>query len=71
MTPEAALQRQIERYRGMTGQQRLEIALNLHALGCDLAREGIRQQFPQADEAEIDRQLRARLRMITSSDRSG
>jgi hypothetical protein len=61
MHPDAALQRQIERYRSMTGQQRLEIALNLHAFACDLAREGIRWQFSQADAAEIDRQLRNRL----------
>ena len=45
----------------MTGEQRLGIALNLHALSCDVAREGIRQQFPQAAAAEIDRRLRQRL----------
>jgi len=61
MTPEGALQRQIERYRAMTGEQRLEIALALHALSCDVAREGIRRQFPQADEAEVERRLRQRL----------
>ncbi len=61
MTPEDALQRQIERYRAMTGEQRLEIALALHALSCDVAREGIRRQFPQADDAEVERRLRQRL----------
>lgn len=61
MTPEDALQRQIERYRAMTGEERLRIALNLHALSCDISREGIRRQFPQADEAEVERQLRLRL----------
>ena len=57
MTPEAALQRQIECYRPVTGQQRLQIALDLHQFACDLAREGIRRQFPEADEAEVDRRL--------------
>ena len=61
MTPETALARQIECYRKMTGQQRLEIALGLHALACDLAREGIRRQFPGADDEEVERQLRRRL----------
>jgi hypothetical protein len=61
MTPEAALERQIQLYRAMTGEQRLAIALDLHALSCDLAREGIRRQFPQADEHEVDRQLRRRI----------
>jgi hypothetical protein len=32
MSPEAALQKQIERYRRMTGEQRLALALELHEL---------------------------------------
>ena len=37
MKPEAALQKQIECYRNMTGEQRLLIALNLHELSCNVA----------------------------------
>lgn len=66
MTPEEVLEHQIERYRGMTGEQRLQIALDLHALSCDVAREGIRHQFPNADEAEVDRLLRQRLGAVRS-----
>jgi len=61
MTPDEALQRQIECYRKMTGQMRLQIALDLHALACDLAREGIRRRFPGASQEEVDRHLRMRL----------
>jgi hypothetical protein len=61
VTPEEALKRQIERYRAMTGQQRLDIALGLHALSCDVAREGIRRQFPNASPAEVEEHLRRRL----------
>lgn len=61
MTPEAALEKQIERYRQMTGEERVKIALDLHELSCDLAREGIRHQFPDADDAEVERRLRMRL----------
>ena len=61
MNPQEALQRPIDRYRGMTGEERLEIAIGLHALAVDLAREGIRQQFFDADEREIDRRLPGRL----------
>lgn len=61
MTPEAALALQIERYRAMTPEERLAIALDLHELACDMAREGIRRQFPAADEAEVERRLRERL----------
>ncbi len=61
MTPERALNEQIERYRRMTGEQRLAIALELHELSCNVAREGIRQQHPKADEAEVERLLRQRI----------
>ena len=64
MSPEAALQEQIERYRRMTGEQRLAIALGLHELSCNMAREGIRHQNPNADEAEVERLLRQRLHLI-------
>ena len=61
MTPETALEIQIECYRQMTGEERLKIALDLHEFSCDLAREGIRDQYPAADEAEIERRLQHRL----------
>ena len=61
MTPESALERQIERYRAMTGEQRLQIALDLHELSCEVARAGIRCQHPNADAEEVDRLLRERL----------
>ena len=61
MKPEDALQEQIRRYQQMTGEQRLALALELHELSCNVAREGIRHQNPRADEAEIERKLRQRL----------
>ena len=63
MNPQAALQSQIDRYRQMTGEQRLAVALELHDLSCDLAREGIRHQHPHADAAEVERRLHDRLRL--------
>jgi Rv0078B-related antitoxin len=50
-----ALDEQIKRYRRMSGEQRLAVALELHELSCDIAREGIRHQHPQADAAEVER----------------
>ena len=61
MKPEAALDFQIAKYRQMTGEQRLELALELHELACNISREGIRHQFPTADEAEVERRLRERI----------
>lgn len=63
MTPEAALARQIELYRAMTGEQRLQIALDLHEFACNVARAGIRRQFPHADDAEVERELRRRIEL--------
>lgn len=63
MDPDRALKEQIERYRRMTGEQRLAIALDLHELSCNVAREGIRQQNPHADEREVERLLRQRLQL--------
>ena len=66
MTPEAALARQIQRYRAMTGEVRLRIALDLHEFSCEVARAGIRRQFPAADAAEVERQLRRRIELSRS-----
>ena len=63
MKPDDALQEQIQRYQRMSGEQRLTVALQLHELSCNLAREGIRQQNPQADEHEVERLLHQRLRL--------
>ena len=63
MSPKRALNEQIERYRRMTGEQCLAIALELHELACNVAREGIRHQNPDADESEVERLLRRRLEL--------
>jgi hypothetical protein len=63
MTPEAALAKQIEMYRQMTGEQRLAIALGLHELSCEVVRAGIRHQHPEADAAEVERLLRRRIEL--------
>jgi hypothetical protein len=63
MTPATALDEQIKRYRRMTGEQRLSIALELHEMSCEIAREGIRRQHPGADVAEVERLLRERIEL--------
>jgi type II secretory pathway predicted ATPase ExeA len=51
----------------MTGEQRLAVALDLHELSCDIAREGIRRQNPRADAAEVERLLRHRLELARAA----
>ncbi len=63
MYPKEAAERQIERYRAMTGQQRLKIALDLHEFACNVAREGIRLQFPEATAEEVEQHLRRRIEL--------
>lgn len=67
MTATRALDKQIERYREMTGEERLLIALRLHEMSCDIAREGIRRQHPAADPAEVERLLRRRIELSRSA----
>ena len=63
VTAAGALEKQIQRYRQMSGEERLSLALELHELSCDIAREGIRRQHPRADAIEVERLLRHRLEL--------
>ena len=63
MTAVMALDKQIEHYRQMTGEQRLTVALELHELSCDIAREGIRRANPEADATEVEQLLHRRLEL--------
>ena len=66
MTPEAALEKQVEKYRDITGEERLKVALELHALSCEIARDGIRHQHPEASADEVERLLRERIALAQS-----
>ena len=68
MNAEQAFQKQVELYRQMTGEQRLAIALRLHELSCNIAREGIRHQQPNATPAQVEELLRERLRLAYNRD---
>jgi hypothetical protein len=63
MTPRAALSLQIERYRRMTAEARLALALELHELACEVSREGIRHQHPGASPEDVERFLHRRLEL--------
>ncbi|MGH8094475.1 MAG: hypothetical protein ACREIF_13565 [Chthoniobacterales bacterium] len=63
MTAATALERQIERYQQMTGEERLAVALELHDLSCEVAREGIRRANPEADAAQVEQLLHRRLEL--------
>jgi hypothetical protein len=66
MTPQAAIEMQIERYREMTREQRVGTALRLHDLACEVARMGIRRQHPEASADQVEALLRERLALARS-----
>ena len=47
----------------MTGEERLKIALDLHEFACNVAREGIRRQYPEATADEVEQHLRRRIEL--------
>ena len=67
MRPEAAFAAQLARYRAMSREERVGIALRLHALACEMSRLGIRRQHPKASPAEIEQLLRQRLEFARDS----
>ena len=71
MNSEQAFQKQVELYRQMTGEERLAIGLRLPEFSCNIAREGIRHQHPNATPAQVEELLRERLRLSYRRDCTG
>ncbi len=63
MDPSTATKLQLEAYQKMSGEERLQIALNLHELSCEISRESIRATSPDATSEEVEAQLRQRIRL--------
>jgi type II secretory pathway predicted ATPase ExeA len=47
----------------MTGEERLAVALRLHEMACQIAREGIRRQHPEATADQVEQHLRRRIEL--------
>lgn len=54
---------QIQRYRQMTGEQRLRIGLGLFETAVNVAREAVRRQLPNENEQTIEREVQKRIRI--------
>ena len=61
MKPRPNHHRYIEILRGMTPEQRLRKAFELHELGRELFREGLRRRHPELAPDELELLLRERL----------
>ena len=58
---DALFREQVEAARAMTVEQRIVAGMNLFELACRVTADGIRHQFPEADDAEVSRMLAERL----------
>jgi Rv0078B-related antitoxin len=63
MTPQEGLQKQIEAYRRMTPQERLQISFRLYELTRTLVRQGIKYQHPSWNEQQLQEEVARRFRL--------
>jgi hypothetical protein len=63
MAPDEGLRKQIELYRAMTPQQRLQISFELDELARQLARAGVHHQHPDWSAQRIEREVARRFRL--------
>jgi len=56
-TSPVAREKQLQIQRGMSGEQRLLLAFEMSLFARELAREGIRREHPEWDEAHVAREL--------------
>ena len=60
---EVGVQKQIEVYRRMSGQQRLQVGLELYDLAQALVRSGVHYDHPTWDEKQIQEEVKRRFRL--------
>ena len=63
MTPEEGVRLQIEGYRRMTPQQRLQISFELYELTRTLVRQGVKHQHPDWNEQQVKEEVLRRFRL--------
>lgn len=63
MTPEEGLRMQIEGYRRMTPQQRLQIGFELYQLSRKIVRQGVKTQHPDWNPTQVDAEVARRFRL--------
>jgi hypothetical protein len=63
MTPEEGTWKQIEVYRAMTPQQRLQVVFRLHALTRALVTQGVKHQHPDWDDGQVAQEVLRRARL--------
>ena len=68
---DALFREQVEAARAMTLEQRVAAGMSLFQLACHVTTDGIRHQFPDADEAEVFQILGERLALARRLEECG
>jgi hypothetical protein len=63
MTPDEGLRLQIESYRRMTPQRRLQIGFELYDLTRTLVRQGVKHQHPDWNDETVQQEVSRRFRI--------
>ncbi len=63
MTAHDGLQKQIELYRAMTPQRRLQISFELDDLARELVRSGVRHQNSDWTDEQVEQEVKRRFRL--------
>lgn len=63
MTSQEGFEKQIEIYRSMTGQQRMQIGFELYDLARDMVRCSVHHQHPDWEEQRIEQEVIRRFRL--------
>lgn len=63
MTPEEGVRKQLEIYRRMTGQQRLQIAFELSELTRELVRSNVRNYHADWTDQQVEQEVVRRFRL--------
>lgn len=57
----ASFQKRVEILRRLSGEQRLMLAIEMWRTACQLTRDGVRAQFPNYSDAQVNRELARRI----------
>ena len=63
MTPEEGIRMQIEAYRRMTPQERLQVSFRLYEMTRTVVRQGVRHQHPDWTPDQVEEEILRRFRL--------
>ncbi len=64
-----SFQKRVEALKRMTGEQRLALAFEMWRTACQLTRDGIRAQFPNYSNTQVNQELARRIMIANGADK--